>query len=119
VLLGTRFVATKESGAADVWKRRLTAGDRSTTLTDGFTGQWARVLTSEFTEHWDDAGAQPLPGLLQAAAGSDLFGAARAVGDDQLQPLYAGAAADRLSDIPSAADVITEMVATARAVLRR
>ena len=119
VLLGTRFVATKESEASALWKQRLTRGHRSTTLTDGFTGQWARVLTSEFTEDWASSGAEALPGLLQAAAGHDLFAAAREAGDDQLQPLYAGAAAEQLSDIPSAADVVHSMVAQARTILRR
>jgi len=119
VLLGTRFVATRESSASDVWKRRLTAGDRVTTLSDGFTGQWARVLESEFTEHWDDAQAEALPGLLQAAAGSDLFGAAKKLGDDQMQPLYAGAAVGSMSDIPGAGEVVSRIEAQARAHLRR
>lgn len=117
VLLGTRFVATKESGASDLWKTRLTTGDRSTSFTDGFTGQWARVLTSEFTQEWEQSGAEALPGLLQAAAGQDLFTAAKKLGDDQLQPLYAGTAADQLSDILSAADVVHSIVAEARAAL--
>ncbi len=117
VLLGTRFVATKESGASALWKKRLTTGDRTTSFTDGFTGQWARVLTSEFTDEWEASGAEALPGLLQAAAGQDLFNAAKKLGDDQLQPLYAGAAAGRLHDIPSAADVIYDIVTEAQAAL--
>lgn len=119
VLLGSRFVATKESSAADVWKRRLTTGDRSTTLTDGFTGQWARVLRSEFTDHWDEAGAEALPGLLQAAAGADLFGAARKLDDDQMQPLYAGAAVGSMEGIPGAGQVVQDIVAQAGAILSR
>lgn len=118
-LCGTRFVATRESGAAEMWKQRLTSGDRTTTLTDGFTGQWARMLRSEFTEEWAASGAEALPGLLQAAAGSDVFGAAKRLDDDQLQPLYAGAAVGQLSDVPSAGDVITAMVADARSILGR
>ena len=118
-LIGTRFVATVESQASDIWKRRLTTGDRSTTLTDGFTGQWARVLASEFTEHWDDSGADPLPGLLQAAAGQDLFAMANKLNDDQMQPLYAGEAAAQLSGIVSASDVIADIVADAKAILGR
>lgn len=116
-LLGTRFVATKESSAADIWKRRLTTGDRATTLTDGFTGQWARVLRSEFTEHWQAAGAEALPGLLQASAGADLFTAAKRHGDDQMQPLYAGAGVGTMSDIPGAGEVVERLVAEARAAL--
>jgi len=119
VLLGTRFVATKESLASDVWKTRLTTGVRETSLTDGFTGQWARVLTSEFTETWEESGAKALPGLLQAAAGKDLFGAAKKAGDDQLHPLYAGTGVGALHDIPGAGEVVDQMVAEATASLAR
>ncbi|MDG1411387.1 MAG: nitronate monooxygenase [Acidimicrobiales bacterium] len=116
-LLGTRFVATQESGASDLWKTRLTTGERATTFTDGFTGQWARVLTSEFTQEWETSGAQALPGLLQAAAGQDLFSRAKKLNDDQLQPLYAGSGVDQLSDVPSAAEVVERIVIEARASL--
>ena len=116
-LLGTRFVATKESGASALWKTRLTTGDRSTSFTDGFTGQWARVLTSEFTQEWEKSGAEALPGLLQAAAGLDLFTEAKKLDDDQLQPLYAGTAVDQLCDVPSAAEVVQRIVIEARAAL--
>jgi nitronate monooxygenase len=116
-LLGTRFVATQESGASDLWKSRLTTGDRSTSFTDGFTGQWARVLTSEFTQGWEKSGAQALPGLLQAAAGQDLFTEAKKLADDQLQPLYASTAVDQLSDVPSAAEVVQRIVIEARTAL--
>jgi len=119
VLLGTRFVATKESLASPRWKERLTTGDRQTTLTDGFTGQWARVLTSEFTEAWTDAGAIALPGLLQAAAGKDLFGAAKDLDDDQFRPLYAGAGVSSLNDVPGAGDVVHQIVSDAVASLAR
>lgn len=117
VLLGSRFVATRESAAADMWKRRLTTGDRTTTMTDGFTGQWARVLTSDFTETWEQSGQQPLPGLLQAAAGADVIGAAKANDDDQVQPLYAGAGVASMSDIPGAGEIVTSMDAEARTIL--
>ena len=119
VLIGTRFVATVESQAAQVWKDRLTGGNRNTVLTDGFSGQWASVLESEFTERWAESGVEPLPALLHAAAGADLFGAAKAAHDDQLQPLYAGAGVGRLDDIPSAADVVSRMVSEARSALQR
>lgn len=117
VLLGSRFVATRESAAADMWKRRLTTGDRTTTLTDGFTGQWARVLTSDFTDTWEESGQEALPGLLQAAAGADVIGAAKANDDDQVQPLYAGAGVAAMHDIPGAGEVVTTIEAEARSIL--
>lgn len=77
------------------------------------------VLESEFTTHWAESGAEVLPGLLQSAAGQDLFGAAKAADDDQLQPLYAGAAVGQLTDIPTAGAVLDEMTAQAREILNR
>lgn len=118
VLLGSRFVATKESLASPVWKQRMTSGDRSTTMTDGFTGQWARVLTSEFTERWEEADGQAPPGLLQSALGRDVFRSAAKADDDQLRPLYAGAGIEAMDDIPGAGDVVTRIVAQARERLR-
>jgi nitronate monooxygenase len=120
-LLGTRFVATQESMASDLWKRRLIEADDlvTTTLTDGFTGQWARVLRSDFTEHWDEAEVDPLPGLLQANLGADLFGAAKRNDDDQMQPLYAGTAVARVRDLLGAGDVVRQIVDEATAVLER
>ena len=119
VLLGSRFVATRESQASELWKRRMTEGDRSTTMTDGFTGQWARVLTSEFTEAWEASGQQALPGLLQAAAGGDVVAAAKRENDDQVQPLYAGAAVASMSGIPGAGEVVTSIADEAAAILNR
>jgi nitronate monooxygenase len=117
VLMGTRFVATAESQANEVWKRRLVSGYGETVLTDGFTGQWARVLRSEFTDHWDAAGVGALPGLLQAAVGSDLYAAAVRVGDDQMQALFAGASYGRMSGLPGAGDVVRDVVRDATQLL--
>lgn len=117
VLLGTRFVATQESLASPVWKRRLTEGRRETALTDGFTGQWARVLQSEFTERWQESGAAPPPGLMQANLGRDLFQAAAEADDDQFRPLYAGAAVASMSGIPGAGQVVHDLMAEAEAAI--
>jgi len=50
VLMGTRFVATRESMAHEAYKKALLerSGD-TTTLTDAFTGRFARVLRNAFT----------------------------------------------------------------------
>ena len=83
------------------------------------TGQWARVLRSEFTDHWDAAGVEPLPGLLQTAVGADLYAAAMRMGDDQMQALYAGASYGRMTDLPGAADVVRDVVQDATQLLGR
>ncbi len=119
VLLGTRFVATFESMASDLWKQRLLAAGptTSTTITDAFTGQWARVLGTDFTERWTAADVRPLPGLLHATMGADLFAAAKRSGDDQLQPFYAGTAVERITALCGADEVVHSMVDVARSAL--
>ena len=97
----------------------MTEGDRTTTMTDGFTGQWARVLTSEFTDAWEASGQEALPGLLQAAAGRDVIAAAKRENDDQVQPLYAGAAVASLSGIPGAGEIVTSIADEAATILNR
>jgi nitronate monooxygenase len=117
VLMGTRFVATAESQANEVWKRRLVSGHGQTVLTDGFTGQWARVLRSDFTDHWGAAEAEALPGLLQAAVGADLYAAAAQIGDDQMQALFAGASYGQMRQLPGAGDVVRDVVRDATQLL--
>ncbi len=117
VLMGTRFVATTESQANEVWKRRLLTGEGETVLSDGYTGQWARFVRSEYTDKWEAAGIDPLPGVLQAVTGGDLFAAATRNGDDQVQPLYAGASFGQIVDLPGAGDVVRRVVADAEQLL--
>lgn len=116
-LLGTRFVATQESQANDIWKQKLMGDQGETVVSDGFTGQWARMFRTEFTDQWAESGSEALPGLLQAAAGFDLFNAAKVNGDDQLQPLYAGTGWTLIDDLPAAGDVVGRIVAEAKAAL--
>jgi nitronate monooxygenase len=105
-LLGTRFVATVESMANDAWKQTLVEQQPELTITDGYTGQWARVVKTEFTETWKARGMQAPPGLLQSAMMRDLHQAAKQVGDTNLQPLYAGTSARLINDLPHAGQVV-------------
>jgi nitronate monooxygenase len=99
ILLGTRFVATRESLAAEFWKKRILEGGAGTTVTDAFTGQWARVLRNTFEAEYRASGAPVLPGLLQASAAQDLYAAAV------------------IHDLPGAGEVVEAIVREARAVL--
>jgi len=116
-LLGTRFVATNESMANDAWKATLVNGRPLTTITDGYTGQWARVVATEFTQRWEQAAVSPPPGLLQAGLMGDLTAAAKAVGDTDLQPLYAGTSASLIDDLPGAGEVVLRIRDEIRAAL--
>jgi len=118
-LLGTRFVATRESQAADVYKSALVDRDSdSTVVTDAFTGLYARVLRNTFTEEYAASGAPVLTAAyVQSGWARDIFDAARARKDREYLPLWAGQSVGMVRDLPAAADVVRTVVEEARAVL--
>ena len=118
VLLGTRFVATRESTAPDFWKRAiLDASSDRTTMTRAFTGLPARVIRNRFQQDYERSNAPVLPGLLQSSLEVDIWTAAAKTNQPDYFPLYAGQSVGVIHDLPSAADVVSSIVAEARSVL--
>src|SRR5947199_6447328 len=82
VLLGTRFVATRESMAPGPHKKRLLeSASHDTTVTDTLSVLWARALANRFTREYTESGAPVLPPLVQRGAANDVFIAALKQGD--------------------------------------
>lgn len=118
ILLGTRFVATRESTVPEFWKKRLLEEEsQATTVTDAFTGQWARTLRNTFETEYRASGAPVLPSLLQAAAAQDIYEAAVARRDGEYFPMYAGQSTGLIHDLPGAAEVVEAIVREACAVM--
>ncbi len=112
VLLGTRFVATRESLVPSFWKRAIVEGrSEATAVTDVFTGLYARALSNAFVTEYEKSGAPVLPGLLQSSAAQDIYQAAAAQEKSDYFPLWAGQSAGLIADVPSAADVVRAIVA--------
>jgi nitronate monooxygenase len=112
VLLGTRFIATRESEAATFWKEALIEEvGRATTVTDAFTGYWARTLRSPMTDRYQ--GAPVLPSLLQVRAAADLYAAA----DPAAFAMHAGQSVELIRDLPGAAEVVARIASEAEATL--
>ena len=119
VLLGTRFVATRDSAAAEFWKKALLEqGSDATTVTDAFTGLYARTLRSAFTEGYAASGAPVLPALLQSSAAQDIYVAATRQQNREYFPMHAGQSVGLVHDLPGAAEVVQSLVREARAALR-
>jgi nitronate monooxygenase len=120
VMLGTRFVATRESMAVPAWKNALLErGSDETTVTDAFSGLWARALRNTYTEEYAASGSPVLPPLVQTNAAQDVFTAAAAQGDAGRFPLYAGQSLGLIHDLPGAAEVVARLVEEARAAAAR
>ncbi len=118
ILLGTRFVATREATAPEFWKKSLLECEAdATTVTDAFTGQWARALRNTFQAEYEASGAPVLPGLLQAVAAQDIYAATTQRGNREYYPLLAGQSVGLIRDLPGAAEVVGAIVREASAVL--
>lgn len=120
VLLGTRFVATRESMAPEFWKRALIERDAgATAVTDAFTGLYARALRNTFADEYARSNAPVLPGLAQRAAAQDVFDASAARGTGEYFPMWAGQSVGLVHDLPGAGDVVRAIAREARDVLAR
>src|SRR5215831_16522656 len=119
ILLGTRFVATRESMAQEFYKKALLESEaEATTITDAFSGLYARALRNRFTREYAESGAPVLPALLQRNAAADIFAASTAQGDGSYVPMWSGQSVGLIRDLPGAAEVVESIVREARAVLQ-
>jgi nitronate monooxygenase len=119
VLLGTRFVATRESLAPDSWKRAiLESKTDATTVTTSFTGLPARVVRNRFVDDYESSGAPVLPGLLQASLEEEIWTAAKRANRSDYYPMYAGQSVGVIHDLPGAGDVVVRIMEEARAASR-
>ncbi len=118
-LLGTRFVATRESMAFAAFKKALLeeSGD-DTSITDAFTGRYARVLRTAFVERYDRSGAPVLPFPWQYLVAADIYREAVAGDHRDYFPLVAGQSVGLINNLPTAAEVVESVIREARAVLQ-
>ena len=118
VLLETRFVATRESMAAEMYKKALL--DKSahdTIVTDVFSGRYARTLTNEFTGRYTSSGAPVLPFLWQYLAAADVYKAATAQANPEYVPMWAGQSVGLIHSLPTVAEVMDSIVEGTRSLL--
>jgi nitronate monooxygenase len=118
ILLGTRFVATREATVPEFWKAALIEGESdATTITDVFTGLWARGLRNRFVEGYRATGAPVLPPLVQRSAAEDIFVAAARLQEREYFPMWSGQSVGLIRDLPGAGEVLHTIVDEARQVL--
>lgn len=118
ILLGTRFVATRESMAPEFWKKSLLEreGD-DTAMTDAFSGLWLRALRNTYIDEYRASGAPVLPPLLQTRAAQDVVEEARRRADGEYFPMLSGQGVGLVRDLPGAGEVVETFVREARTVL--
>jgi len=118
ILMGTRFIAARESMALEMYKKALLEKSaNATTLTDVFSGRYARGLRNEFSGRYSKSGAPVLPFLWQASAAKDIYDRAAAEGNPDYFPMWAGQSVGLIHNLPGAAEIVEAVVREARQLL--
>ena len=120
VWVGTRFLATLESGLADWQKQELiAAADQSPVISRSYTGKRFRLLPNRWTQAWEEAELDPLPMPLQPVLTGMVLGG-KATDRGGLQGVSmngAGNIAGLLTEVLPAATVVERMAHEAAARL--
>lgn len=126
VWLGTRFIATSESGVSDAYRARVVdASADDTVLTDVFDvalgrpwpeGVSGRAITNQFSQRWHGREEE-----LRAWAGEhrDEYVALGPEAETDQQAIWAGEASSLVTRVESAGDVVARLVHEANEVLSR
>jgi nitronate monooxygenase len=116
VLLGTRFVVTRESTAPEFQKKALLESESdATVVTDAITGLWARYRRNSYTDAYMASAAPVLPALVQSRAADDIFAQAGKQADPAWFPMATGQSVGLVRDVPGAAVVVAGIGGAARA----
>ena len=125
-VIGTRFIATRESDMSDFYKQKLVdAGENSTVYTNCFNKDWDamhRVLRNSTFLKWEAEGC-PLKGykpgegevIAKGASGYDIFRygghepTQGVTGDLEAMIMYAGEGVTKVNDIPGARELIERL----------
>ncbi len=126
VVMGTRFIATKESNLTDGYRQKLLeAGENSTVYTNCFNQDWNamhRVLRTSTFLNWEAEGCPPngkkpregeVIGKTPWGGDIQMYSARRPVegdtGDLESMCMYAGEGVSKIKDIPTASELIEQL----------
>ncbi len=129
VQMGTRFLATKESDFAELWKNGVVkAGDRGTLIARGFVGPARWLKTPSTVKHAentlkmspgvflgtpDDFSTIPLELIMQELEGINAVYA----GDESKAMMAAGECAQRIDDLPPVRELVDRIVKDAAGII--
>ncbi|MCG3753914.1 nitronate monooxygenase family protein [Amycolatopsis sp. Poz14] len=105
--VGTRFLASKESGSEDVFKQAVVESEYDSTLRSLlFDGLHVRMLRNRFTEVWEGHEDELSPYPVQRVLTMPFKYAAMKANLKTHMSLPSGAGAGMINDVPGAADIL-------------
>ena len=118
VLMGSRFIATRESVAPDLHRKAVLEHDGADTrVTAALSGWPARAIVNDHVASFEASGVTPLPFPLHYVANADIRAAGAERGDAELMAMWAGQAIGRVHGTLGAAEVVERTVAEACRIL--
>lgn len=121
VWMGTRFIASHEAHAADVYKQAIVRMSESdTVISRAFTGKTLRALANDTTKAWEGRDHEIKPFVMQVmeSAAQNLLGPIAGIIDNvdpQRQCLAVGQGGGAVQDVRACADIIAQIIADAAA----
>jgi NAD(P)H-dependent flavin oxidoreductase YrpB (nitropropane dioxygenase family) len=109
--VGTRFLASTESGSEDVFKQAVVEAQYDSTLRSLlFDGLYVRMLRNRFTEVWEGHDDELSPYPVQRVLTMPFKYAAMKANLKSHMSLPSGAGAGMINDLPGAAEILERLV---------
>ena len=125
VWMGTRFIASKEAHAGDLYKQVILAADETDTIvTRCYSGKPMRVYRNDYVAEWETrpGDIQPFPAQAMLSRQAGVMGgiAGQMDGLDHARSCFAmGQGAGGIKDVPSCREIVERVMTEADAVLER
>ena len=123
VWMGTRFIASKEAHAGQIYKDAIVEMSESdTTISRGFTGKTLRALKNDTTDRFEKEAAKPFPAQAMESAQMNRLGPIAGVTDNldrSFQCFAVGQGGGGVREVLSCADIVKNTLSEAEATLKR
>jgi enoyl-[acyl-carrier protein] reductase II len=125
VWMGTRFIASKEAHAGELYRQTiLEATDEDTVRTRSYSGKPMRVKKNPYVEDWEkrpqDIQPFPMQAMISSRAGVMGGIGGQIEGLDPDRSCFAmGQSAGGVRDVPSAGEIVARLIAEAEAAMDR
>jgi len=124
VVMGTRFVASKEARATETYQKQiLKAKDEDTVVTKCYTGKTLRAVRNLYTDEWEKKADQIKPFPLQAMTSIESnalsFVTTGEVHDPTRECMPCGQICGMIKDVRGAAKIVEQVMREAEEVMER
>ena len=124
VVMGTRFVASKEARATETYQDQiLKARDEDTVVTKCYTGKTLRALRNPYTDEWERKSDQIQPFPLQAMTSIEnnalSFVTTGEVRDPTRECMPCGQVCGMIKDVRGAREIVDQVIREAEEVMER